>query len=610
MTSINNENSPEWLKCNIPFGFQLDKNGLFYRKSDKEDEPYEWVSSPIWVSSRTRNHQNEQWGCQVCWIDEDGKPHSKSIACSRFYEKTGALIQELVDGGVYLVPKQEQKLLSYLIASGPNAPRSRISNKTGWLDNEDSQLLYLMPSGTILQPTETTDLEMEKILFQPDSYPVNLQIFEQSGSLEAWQANIAYFCKGNPLLIFVLCVALSAPLLKWTRSGSGGFHFYGESSRGKTTAAQLAASVFGSGIDPAEGPSKAYIMRWNATANAFEAVASMFNDSLIVLDELGVCPAPDIGQVIYSLTGGQGKQAMNKSRNLTVPRSWLCTVLSTGELSLKRKVEENQKTAKAGQQVRIIDIPVESIISDTHNLEPAQFVSAIKATCSQYYGTASIAFIQNIINQFDKDTITAFLAKALLEAEKRLASKLLPPEGQRVLNRFALVQVAGLMAVEWGILPFDMQEIYESVALVFQTWQDTHLETVSDVTRGVEAVSQFIQKHHLSRFQHILTNLKEVADSTDMRTIHNLAGYYDNKKRFWLTEDGLKEACQGYDTRAVLKALSQRGFLHQNNGNKYKSRVTIDGRLRELYGIKSNILGGIEGIEGQCYENNPEDGEE
>jgi len=112
-------------------------------------------------------------------------------------------------------------------------------------------------------------------------------------------------CSGNPILLLSVSASFAAPLLlkaKQQSAGGGGIHLIGKSSNGKTTALQVAASVWG-------GPG--YVRAWRATANGLEATAAALNDSLIVLDEISECDPREIGAIIYALANGQGKQGQN-----------------------------------------------------------------------------------------------------------------------------------------------------------------------------------------------------------------------------------------------------------------------------------------------------------
>lgn len=52
-------------------------------------------------------------------------------------------------------------------------------------------------------------------------------------------------CVGNHRLTFVVSVAFAGPMLNMLGHESGGFHLYGDSSGGKTTHLQVAASIYG-----------------------------------------------------------------------------------------------------------------------------------------------------------------------------------------------------------------------------------------------------------------------------------------------------------------------------------------------------------------------------
>ena len=90
----------------------------------------------------------------------------------------------------------------------------------------------------------------------------------------------------------------------------GGFHFFGPSSRGKTTIQRAAASVWGRGsADPG------FIRSWRATANAQEAAAAQVTDTLLALDEIGVADSRDAAAAIYQLAAGVGKRRSRRDES-------------------------------------------------------------------------------------------------------------------------------------------------------------------------------------------------------------------------------------------------------------------------------------------------------
>jgi putative DNA primase/helicase len=76
---------------------------------------------------------------------------------------------------------------------------------------------------------------------------------------------VAALCVGNSRLAFAVACAFAGPLLRPAGVESGGFHYRGDSSSGKTTALKVAASVYGGA---------GYLQRWRTTDNALEAIAA------------------------------------------------------------------------------------------------------------------------------------------------------------------------------------------------------------------------------------------------------------------------------------------------------------------------------------------------
>lgn len=93
---------------------------------------------------------------------------------------------------------------------------------------------------------------------------------------------------------------------------SGGFHFRGSSSSGKTTALHLAASVFGQ-------PSR-YIRLWRTTANGLEGLAALHNDSLLILDELSQADPKEAGEAAYCWQTDRARQGRHEPEPPEKPR--------------------------------------------------------------------------------------------------------------------------------------------------------------------------------------------------------------------------------------------------------------------------------------------------
>lgn len=143
----------------------------------------------------------------------------------------------------------------------------------------------------------------------------------------------------------------------------------GNSSSGKTTCLNVAASVFGS---------PEYVVTWKATDNALENVAFKHNDALLILDELSEISPSKAGEVAYMLANGQGKKRLDKNCNARETWAWRLIFLSSGEVDLASHMAEESKTSKAGQKIRLLNIPAKAnnksfgIFEDLHSLRMVQ----------------------------------------------------------------------------------------------------------------------------------------------------------------------------------------------------------------------------------------------
>ena len=157
--------------------------------------------------------------------------------------------------------------------------------------------------------------------------------YEARGSLEDWQAGVGRLASGHVLPVLAISAALAGPLLHLAGQEGGGVHFHGQSSRGKTTLLQVAASVWGRGGSPG------YVRAWRATANGLEGAAASATDTVLVLDEFGQVDGREAGAVLYSLSNGGGKVRAARDGAMREPKSWRVMVLSTGEITVASETD-------------------------------------------------------------------------------------------------------------------------------------------------------------------------------------------------------------------------------------------------------------------------------
>jgi uncharacterized protein (DUF927 family) len=424
---------------------------------------------------------------------------------------------------------------------------------------------------------------MDRIIFQAEKHSPTTKTMHSKGSLADWNGQVLANCVDQPWLLFAISFAFVGPLLKFARMDSFGVHIHKRSSHGKTTLSQVAASVWGCGADPSTSGEKAFIRRYNTTANALQGLAAAHNDLLMVLDEIGTCEDKEFGKLLYDLFGGVTKNRMDRNSNLKDQKSWRIALLSNGEFAAADKIRKCG-SLHGGMLVRMLDIPgPENLITGE---APALLVKHLKSVCPEFYGTAGPAFVSKLIARSNGDT------GALINTTRAFIDEFLPdyllllpasasPEYQRVAERFALIHAAGSMAkqlLEWSITE---EQIKQATHAAFNAWLSGS-KTLTDNDRGVVHIRNFLIKNE-ARFK--------VVPKDERLQVLNIAGYRDNVDGLFLfTEEGFKEACAELPVTTVAQELKNKTLLLTSEKGRLTYRRMIDGDRQRCYAVKKEIL--------------------
>ena len=147
------------------------------------------------------------------------------------------------------------------------------------------------------------------------------------------------------------------------------------------------------------------------------------------------------------LANGMDKVRARKTLEGRPRRRWQTLFLSTGEVTLADKLREEGRKPKAGQEVRMVDIPVNPEGQDQAFESWEGFPSSkaladhLRLATRRCYGTAIWGFLDRLCKVPASDAL-------VLERRKvTWAREHLPPGADsqvgRVVDRFALVALAG-----------------------------------------------------------------------------------------------------------------------------------------------------------------------
>jgi putative DNA primase/helicase len=373
-------------------------------------------------------------------------------------------------------------------------------------------------------------------------------------------------------LILSVCVALAGPLIAKIHGDSGGVHWIGDSSTGKTTALIMGASVWG-GDD--------FKRTWRATSNGLEGLAAQLSDTCVCLDEISEADPREIGAIVYSLGNGTGKTRANRIGSARHPHRWRLTALSTGERSISATIQEGGKQALAGQLVRLLNIPATrkyGVFDDLHDFDDGRKMSDFfKVECATHYGHAGVKFVEYILELESFD-----FCVALLQFEQQF--KYSDSQAARAASRFALYAMAGELAIEANIIPWGQGAALTAALEMFQRWQCMRGTGVTEHKQILQNVSDYILKHGDTKFTD--KNLPNNQPKTER------AGWFlddTNGRIYAFSSLALREAGGNFDFGRILDALESAEWIVKRDPGKRSKKTSLPGGGKmNLYWIRPN----------------------
>src|SRR5262249_46560448 len=198
----------------------------------------------------------------------------------------------------------------------------------------------------------------------------------------------------------------------------------------------------------------------------------------------------EVGNVIYSLSSGIGKQRANRDGSSRSPNTWRVFVLSTGELGIADKIREAGHRVRAGQELRIVDLDADAgsgfgvFDSWGPNEDPEKLSTKIKVASTTNYGTAGPAFSKAIVEAGHDGS-----AHRVRVAQDGITERMVggSRDGQilRAARRFALVAAAGELAIQLGVLPWRPGSAEAAAEELFSTWRGHRGDDPSEVREAI-----------------------------------------------------------------------------------------------------------------------------
>jgi putative DNA primase/helicase len=581
--------------------FTVNDAGVWHTGRDREGklQAPEWVCSRLDVEARTRDQDGGGWGYLLTFADPLGKVKQWAMPARMLSGDGGEYRAALLGLGLSVAPStRARNLLTQYIQTRQPEQFASCTDRIGWHGR------------AFVLPHETIGDDAERIVFQTENAMENT--FRAKGTPEQWRERIGALCAGNSRLVFAVACAFAGPLLRPAGVESGGFHFRGDSSSGKTTALKVAASVYG-------GPS--FLQRWRTTDNALEAIAAQHSDCLLILDELAQVEPKVAGECAYMLANEQSKARATRNATPRPRLAWRLLFLSAGELGLADHMAEGMKRTRTGQEVRMADIPADAgagmgAFECLHEHEGgAAFAKHIAQQAGGVYGATGRAWLLWLTQH--ADTLKVEIRKRSAALAVQWVPEASSGQVERVGARFALVGAAGELATAAGMTGWQPGESERAARACFNAWLEARGGTGNgEVVAMLRQVRRFLEINGEGRF----TYWHRAGDDHAAKTL-NRAGFRrmvdeegkpiktdaDHQREFGermsptmaegmmleyfiLPETFRAEVCQGFDYKAVARVLLEHGCLLPDKGRAFDTRQRVGGALTWCYRISPSLF--------------------
>jgi len=564
-----------WIACtdedtraSVP-GFEVRRYGTstilgLWRLEHGDSAEYR-VGSAVWLRGMARDADGLDWCSVIDFIDHDRVRRRWLMPRDVLAGDRVEILRQLLRRGFDVSSGKEARDALHAYVSAAPCTRFTTVRSAGWQGEA-----FVMGSRTI-GPGNYLMADPP-----PDAVP--------EGDLASWRRSVATPSRGNTRLVFSISCGLVSPLLRLADVESGGVHLVGGSSIGKSTAAHVARSVWGKGLQT-----------WRVTDNGMEAIAARHSDMSIVLDEIGQADGRVVGEMAYMLANGQGKGRASRDGTDRARQTWRLFPLSTGETTIGKAMSDVGKQTKAGQEVRLATVEADAdaglgLFENTHGAAPDAFADALVAASARHHGTAGPAFVERLVA--DTDAALAAVETARTEFAQRHRLHEADGQVQRVARRFALVAAAGELATWYGLTGWENGEATVAALTCFTSWRDSWTPSGSrENERAIEQVRAFLQTQS-ARFE-------SGADGDDRHPVRDRAGFRVSGETGgeWLIFPKVfrEEVSEGLRAEQIADALEAAGYLvtETAGGRRVRQvRRRVGGARQRVYAVRDAILEG------------------
>ena len=436
----------------VPAGYKFMPSGAVVRlpPEDSNKGPALVSSQPLWVAGVRVDAVEGTKSMVVKWCTpragEFGrfdKPHT--LIVDRGTLLNARSIVSLASTGFPIDSTCASEVVHYLraaetqyLATTVRADQEMVASVTGWHGATDwtapAFLIGEKQAGVGCPTFENLNPELAR----------HVGSFTVSGDASIQLAVLRDIVDQHPDMATVVAVALASPLMRIVSAPVFVLDIACESSRGKTKALLVAASVYGS---------PQTMRSWDTTKFALELVANAQRGLPLLLDETQRASKPEMVQpMVYDLCNAEGKMRGKADGGVRAVSRYESLVISTGEQSISAFGDAG------GARARILTIQGSPWRLPMAKPTPEAiraltvYQSTSLDTLTDNYGHAGRMFAEKValLTEDERRELRARY-RELVHARSLSVEELSPshPIGSRLSTYAALIDLAGELAERW-----------------------------------------------------------------------------------------------------------------------------------------------------------------
>ena len=554
------KDDPDWL----PRGFQIDGPSIVFLDTSGDKTRRVPVCQTFEVVGRASNAAGDDHaGRIIAFRNGNGVDVEAAIDRSDLYVGDGREVLDRLARAEMAFhgrgPKWRGRMLDLLAGIKTNT-RIPVVSRPGWQrDRAGTVTGFVTPTGEYLDAGRGgLTMRLHSSATVRDRAP--------RGDLTGWkvaaEAAVDHIDL-NSYWLLGIAAGFAGPVLGLLGELPCGLFLSGETSKGKSVALRLAASVWAAPRD-----NRGVFHSLNSTQNALEDLASMGSEAVLCLDEVGAMQRPqDLGGVLFGLSSGSGKaRKAGRGAGLAEGAEYAPFILLSNERGLAETITSAGKPGsyKAGLSTRFPDVDVTG--GQTQGADTIAKLDHAKGN----FGHAGPAFIRWLMAEgwIDKaDDLKVRVSAAAAE----IAGSTAKPATLRAARVFGIVQVAGELAADAGLIS-DREAISTAVSASFEAF------LASDEGRATEGASSMLADFRAWLVRETGRGGIVPAQDAGDKSLRDVVGWY-TADSYVLDAAALKELGKlGLSGKrdALLAALEAEGALERSG----KNRRTTNSRAR------------------------------